>query len=322
MVPRFEELGAVYSDRGKADDAIRIMMNHGCNAFRLRLFANPTMEEAVIQDLPYTVKLARRIKQMGASLLLDIHYSDTWADPGRQDKPRAWEGLGPSELEAQVESYTAGVMMTMKDAGCLPDIVQVGNEITSGFLWPDGNISARDDRWGRFAALLGAAARGVRRPLASGDTVQVMIHVDAGGNAATTSWFLRNIEDREVEYDLIGLSYYPWWHGGIGGLRENLRKTAEAFGKGILVVETAYPWRPDSAGESMVWPQTPHGQREFLDDVIRAVRSAPRGLGKGVFWWYPEAIPVRGLEVWKGGSAALFDAQGRALPAMEAFRLE
>jgi arabinogalactan endo-1,4-beta-galactosidase len=320
MLPRFEALGAVYRDNGKPGDAIRIMMSHGCNCFRVRLFVNPTMEDGVIQDLPYAVSLARRIKEAGNALLLDIHYSDTWADPGHQSKPAAWNDLDFAELAGRVHAYSAGVVRAMKDAGCLPDIVQIGNEITPGFLWPEGEIGAAQGGWSRFAALLDAAVRGVKQPLQAGDSLRIMIHIDTGGSAAKTAWFFRNLERHGVDYDLIGLSYYPWWQGGIADLEDNLRKTAEEFGKGIVVVETAYPWRPDTENTAMAWPQTPAGQRRFLEDVMRAVDSTPDGLGRGVLWWYPEAIPVQGLDVWKGGAAALFDARGDALPAMDAFR--
>jgi arabinogalactan endo-1,4-beta-galactosidase len=322
MLPRFEELGAIYSDEGKPADALQIMMNHGCNCFRLRLFVNPAMQNDVIQDLPYVVKLARRVKKAGAVLLLDIHYSDTWADPGRQNKPAAWEHLDFPGLKARVESYTAEVITELKEAGCLPDIVQVGNEITSGFLWPEGRIDAREGGWTRFTALLKAAVRGVKRPLDPNDSVRIMLHIDPGGSATKTAWFFRNIRSHAVRYDLIGLSYYPWWHGSIENLRDNLQETAEEFGKDIVVIETAYPWRADTEGKTIAWPHTPLGQKQFLEDVSHAVRSAPHRLGKGVLWWYPESIPVRGLNVWKGGNAALFDAAGSALPALDAFQEE
>jgi arabinogalactan endo-1,4-beta-galactosidase len=322
MLPRLEELGAVYRDNGKPQDAIAIMISHGCNCFRLRLFVNPSMNDEVVQDLGYTVKLAQRIKRAGAAFLLDIHYSDTWADPGHQSKPAAWRDLDFPDLEARVESYTAGVIETLKQAGCLPDIVQVGNEVTAGFLWPDGSITAGEGGWDRFTRLLKAAIRGARQPLCAEDAMSVMVHVDTGGSAARTVWFFRSIEKRGVDYDMIGLSYYPWWHGSLSDLKDNLGRTAEAFGKDIVVVETAYPWREDTERKNMSWPQTPEGQRQFLEDVIQAVRSTPQGLGKGVLWWYPEAVPVEGLRVWKGGRAALFDAQGEALPALRAFQAE
>jgi len=320
MVPKLESLGAVYRDAGEPSDAISIMRKHGCNCFRIRLFVNPTMKNAVVQDLGYVVKLARRVKRSGGLVLLDLHYSDTWADPGHQHKPEAWKDLSFKRLEAKVESYTASVMATMKRAGCLPDIVQIGNEITPGFLWPDGKVSKDEKSWERFTTLLRAGIRGAKRPLAPSERVRIMLHVHAGGKERAIQWFFDRMEKHGVAYDMIGLSYYPWWQGGGENLQQALKATAETFGKEIVVVETAYPWRKTKETRSMDWPQTPGGQRQFLQDVIETVRSTPRGLGKGVIWWYPESIPTKGVNIWKGGANALFDAGGNALEALETFR--
>ncbi|MFH0777802.1 MAG: glycosyl hydrolase 53 family protein [Candidatus Eisenbacteria bacterium] len=319
MVAKFEELGATYRDNGREAGVMRIMLDHGCNCFRVRLFVNPPMIDAVIQDLSYVAAVGKRIKSAGAIFLLDIHYSDTWADPGHQAKPVEWEGLDFAALENRVELYTAHVIATLKEAGCLPDIIQVGNEITPGFLWPDGKLDAQEGGWRRFAALLKAGIRGAREPLDPNNTLRVMVHIDRGGDAAATGWFLRRLREENVEYDLLGLSYYPWWHGSMGDLRDNLHRTAEAFGKDIMIVETAYPWRPSIEASGMYWEQTPGGQKQFLRQLIQVVRATPDGHGRGVLWWYPEAIPVRGLNVWKGGAAALFDTTGSALPALDAF---
>ncbi len=322
MLSKFEELGSVYRDQGNPADAIGIMMRNGCNCFRLRLFVNPTMKNAVIQDLDYVVKLAQRVKKVGGLVLLDIHYSDTWADPGHQSKPSAWRNLSFQDLESTVESYTTSVITTMKRSGCLPDIVQVGNEITPGFLWPEGQLRADEGGWKHFTMLLKAGIRGVKKPLGAEDDVKVMIHIDRGGSASGARWFFGKVNKYNVQYDMIGLSYYPWWHGSIDDLRTCLKQTAEQFGKQIMVVETAYPWRKGGETRNMDWPQTPQGQKQFLDDVIESVKSTPEGLGKGVLWWYPESMPNRGLNVWKDGRMALFDREGDGLPALEAFRTE
>lgn len=324
MLPKFEELGAQYSDETGPQDALAIMTAHGCNAFRVRLFVAPTGRNAVIQDLNYVIALARRIKRTGAVLLLDLHYSDTWADPAHQSKPAAWADLDFAALAAKVASYTAAVVDAMSRAGCLPDIIQIGNEITPGFLWPDGRIDAEQGGWDRFTTLLKAAIQGAQEPLREGEEIQIMLHVDQGGSFEKTVWFLRNLARYDVAYDLIGLSYYPRWHGDLAALRDNLHRTAAAFGKDVVVVETAYAWhdggqRRDQSPEARAWPQTPQGQMAFLQDIVAAVRSVPSGRGRGVLWWYPEAIPIRGLKVWEGGRYGLFDAQGRALPALQAF---
>lgn len=316
MLPRLESAGAVYRERGKPADALRIMGDRGANAFRVRLFVDPAHgDDGAIQDLPYALDLARRIEAAGAALVLDLHYSDTWADPGRQTKPAAWSALDFAGLEARVESWTAETVAAFAAAGCAPWFVQIGNEITAGFLWPDGRLDGSDESWDRFAALLKAGVRGARR--AHGDT-RILLHVDTGGDAARTAWFFRNAVAHDVPFDMIGLSYYPWWHGDPAALEENLRRTAAEFDKDILLVETAYPWRADDTSGTMPWPLTPDGQRAFLEDVIRIVRECPRG--RGVLWSGPETIPAPGVTVWKGGAAALFDAEGRPLPALEAFR--
>jgi arabinogalactan endo-1,4-beta-galactosidase len=148
-----------------------------------------------------------------------------------------------------------------------------------------------------------------------------MLHDSQGGDSGGTQWFFDHILASGVPYDLIGLSYYPWWHGSLGALQANLHATALRYGKDVAVVETSYPWR--SGGwegiatdrTAMTWPVSPEGQAQFLRDVVDAVAAVPGGHGAGVMWWYPEAIPVSGLSVWGGGSLALFDATGNLLPA-------
>ncbi len=328
MLSRMEELAAVFKDDGRPGDLIEILKNHGGNCFRLRLFVNPDYRNAVVQDLPYTLKLARRIKEANAKLLLDLHYSDTWADPGKQIKPKAWKDLDFPALVNQVQDYTAEVMAAFKSEGILPEMVQVGNEITPGFLWPEGRLDGgseeeKQKQWRRFAALLKAGIAGVRKPLDEKESVQIVIHIDQGARWETTEWFFTNLEKQEVDFDIIGLSFYPWWHGTMADLRENLHKTAARFQKDIFVVETAYPWRGRDEKwkdtETMAWPISPEGQRDFLAELIRTVRQTPDGRGLGVQWWYPEAIPTEGLFVWNNGGTALFDPEGNALPAVQAF---
>ena len=318
-LPKLESLGAVYRLRGEAGDALQILRTNGSTCFRVRLFVNPTLKEVVVQDLPFAVKLGQRVKATGARLLLDLHYSDTWADPQKQTKPAAWTNLTFAALEQRVESYTAEVVTAFRDAGCLPDIVQIGNEITPGILWPEGKIGAPEGGWDNFAALLKAGLRGARKTLQPQERVELMLHVDCGGNGERTRWFFDHLRERQVAFDLIGLSYYPWWHGGLNALRANLAQTAARYGKPIIVVETAYPWRQHQETKNMDWPMTPQGQARFLRDVIEAVRDTPDRLGRGVIWWYPESVKTPGLHVWKNGDVALFDERGEALPAQAAF---
>ncbi len=326
MLPELEKAGAVYRDGGQPKDAVRILRDRGVNLFRLRLFVDPATEYSkcwgATQDLETVRALARRIRPTGATWLLDIHYSDTWADPGHQDKPAAWKGLDFPALEKRVEDYTADVVAGLKRDGLLPGWIQVGNEITPGFLWPDGKLDKTEASWDRFARLLRAGLRGARRPLAKEDAVRFMVHVDRGGDAGAVCWFFDGLAKRDVTgFDLIGLSFYPWWHGSLDDLKKALQ-AASAYGKDVVVVETAYPYRGEAhwtKQKNMAWPVTPEGQKQFLADVVAAVRETPGGRGRGVVYWYPEAIPVKGLKIWNDGATALFGADGAPLPGLDAF---
>ncbi|MEM2561379.1 MAG: glycosyl hydrolase 53 family protein [Candidatus Bathyarchaeia archaeon] len=316
-----------------AMDAIQIMIKHGFNCFRLRLFVNPSPRDEwggfTGNTLEYTINLAKRIKSSGAKLILDLHYSDTWSDPGKQSKPRAWENLDFEDLIKTVYEYSRDVIAAMKNEGVLPDIVQPGNEITGGMLWPDGKIYGAGDpeeQWKKFTQILKAAIQGIKDGAEDKD-IKIMIHIHSGGSWETTKWFFENIERHHVEYNIIGLSYYPWWQGTLNDLRRNLNNTALYFDKDILVVETAYPYRPlnfqylrDANPEYMEWPQTPEGQRQFLADLLKVVSETPNGHGLGVLWWFPESVPVNNLTVWNAGATALFDQNGRILPAIDAFK--
>jgi arabinogalactan endo-1,4-beta-galactosidase len=325
---RIEQAGGVFRDGGQAADAITILRTHGSNIFRLRLFVNPNDSDVQVNDLDYTVGMAGRVKAAGARLLLDIHYSDTWADPGRQTTPTAWATLPFDSLRQEVERYTDSVVTRLAQAGALPDIVQIGNEIDDGMLWPLGQLYVAGGdtlaEWTRFTDLLKAGIAGVRDALAPNDSVRIMLHYSQGGSTGGAQWFFDHVAAYGVPYDLIGLSYYPWWHGTLADLSGTLQATALRYGKDVMVVETSYPWRAGgwetmvtNAG-AMTWAVSPQGQAQFVRDLIAAVAATPGGHGAGVVWWYPEAIQVPGLFVWGGGSLALFDAAGNVLAAASA----
>jgi arabinogalactan endo-1,4-beta-galactosidase len=322
---RIEQAGGVFRDAGRPGDAIAILRTHGGNSFRLRLFVNPNDSDMQVNDLDYTVRMAARVKAAGAGLLLDLHYSDTWADPGHQTTPAAWAGLALGALEEEVERYTDSVLTLLRQAGALPDIVQIGNEIDAGMLWPLGRLYAPGAdtlaEWTQLTDLLKAGVRGVRDALAPGDSVRVMLHYSQGGDLGGTRWFFDHMNAYGVPYDVIGLSYYPWWHGTLAALQANLQAAALRYGKDVIVVETSYPWRAGgwegmvTSGAAMTWPVSPQGQAQFVRDLVAAVGATPSGHGAGVVWWYPEAIQVPGLFIWGGGSLALFDSAGNVLPA-------
>lgn len=334
LLAKIEDLGGLYRQNGKPKDALAIFKGHGANCMRLRIFHQPNKKGPVLNNLDYTLSLARRIKAAGLKLLLNFHYSDTWADPGHQRKPAAWRDLPPERLEAAVFTYSRDVIGSLRKAEALPDIVQIGNEITPGMLWDDGRVGGRFDtprQWQQLATLIRAGIRGVKAPLGAGERVRIMIHIDKGGNTNATRWFFDNLTAQGVRFDVIGLSYYPWWHGSLDDLRGNLAATAKRYRKEIVVVETGFPWTTQRFDEGSnvlggdperlkaPYPQTPAGQKAFLTELIRIVRRTPDGLGKGVIYWAPEWIAVEGLKsAWE--NIALFDQRGNVLPAMAAFR--
>jgi arabinogalactan endo-1,4-beta-galactosidase len=339
-----EQRGAVFSDAGKPGDAIDIFRRHGWNCFRLRLFVNPNGRGGTVNTLDYTRGLAKRIKASGAVFILDIHYSDTWADPQHQVKPAAWKDLDIAGLEGAVEKYTADVIGDLRKNGCGPEIVQVGNEITGGTLWPDGQVAVPlstvkvfdatvkpikvpepyDDvkQWDHFCGILAAGARGVREASDPADGTRIMIHIDCGGDWPITQWFFDHLAEHKIDYDIIGQSYYPYWHGTLDNVRENLKQTAERYHKDIVIVETAYPWKNAdrwAKRKNMAWPISAEGQGKFLADLVGAVRGTPEGHGLGVIYWHPESVAVRNATTgpqWNGGDMALFDGMGDALPGM------
>ena len=313
-----EERGARYFDTGKEQDALEIFKAHGYNTIRLRLFLEADGRWGAINDIKYTVKLAQRVKQHGFKLLLDLHYSDTWADPGHQTKPKAWEDLPFALLKKAVFTYTKNVIHTFKKYDCMPDYVQIGNEITPGMLWPDGKLEWKDrdssKQWKNFTDLLKAGVRGLREIDTKGD-VKIVLHIDKGANADVTEWFYSHIEEYRVPYDIIGLSYYPWMHGPLKDLEANLQRIGETFDKDIIIAETAHPYAPiKNKKHELDFPETPEGQRDFIKALTEKTKATPNGLG--IFYWYPEAIPVKGHGVWNSGATALFDKNGHALPAI------
>jgi arabinogalactan endo-1,4-beta-galactosidase len=307
FLPQAEAQGSVFRDNGEAMSGLEILRRHGYTWIRLRLFNNPT---TLPNNLQYTLAEAKAAKRMGFRFLLDLHYSDDWADPGHQITPVAWKGLKHRQLVDAVYVYTRDTIAAFREAGVLPDIVQVGNEVTAGILWPDGKLP---DHWSNFIDLLKAGIRGAHDGAGDEHKPRIMIHIDKGGNIATTQWFFSHLVEENVPFDVIGQSYYPWWQGSLSDLEDNLAFMARTYRKPIVVVETAYSWKPDNYTKKKgPFPETPEGQRDFLRAVADAVAATPDGLGRGVFWWEPA---VRGPLAIRG----LFNDQGEALPAMDVF---
>ena len=301
-----ETQGVVFKDDGVAKPGLQIFKDHGYNWVRLRLFHTPTR---LPNDLPYTLALAKDAKQLGFKFLLDFHYSDTWADPQKQTMPKAWEGKSHAELVQAVHDYTRDTLVAFREAGAMPDMVQPGNEITPGMLWPDGKLP---ENWDNFAELLKAAVAGIDAARGNAPRPQVMVHIDRGGDWRKTKWFFDELAKRDVRFDVIGQSYYPWWHGSLLDLRENLNFMATNYHKDIIVVEAAYNWKPTEYKDGGApFPETPEGQRQFLDEVNRIVLATPEGRGKGVFWWEPAMA--------RRNNRAMFGDDNNALPVIGVF---
>ncbi len=327
FLPQLQSLGAEYSVEGTPGEPLRMFADHGFSLVRLRLWHTPAEPW---HGLDATVAHAVAAKAAGHRLMLDLHYSDTWADPGHQMKPAAWDALAFPALVDSVYGYTNAVIGRFRDAGVLPEYVQIGNEITSGMLWDDGHVGGAwetQQQWSQLGQLLSAGVSGVRDSLPEADWPEIVIHIDNGGNNTVCRWFFDRLVEQGVDFDVIGLSFYPWWHGTLTDLRANMHDLSERYGRRIMVVETAYPWTlegddstgnfVDSADDLLAgYDATPAGQEAFLEDLLAIVDGVPDGLGSGVVYWEPDYLTVPGGPGNPYENLTLFDFDGNALPGL------
>lgn len=301
MLTRYEESGAIYKDRNgnTIGSILPFFKQQGWNAMRVRLFVNPEnasasdMEEGVIQDLPYVKALGKRIKDAGYALVLDLHYSDSWADPGKQTVPAAWPANDVEALQDSVYNYTRRVMLAMKEAGATPDFIQLGNEITGGMLWPTGQVyptggAPAGGSWDNFVAYQAAGARAVREV---NPATKIILHVEMH-NANQPGGFFTNCESYGVDYDVMGLSYYSAYHGDFNTLNTALNKMEAASSKPIMIMECGYGYAWALPGTThdltSTYPYSNEGQKKFVTDLIGVLKLHNRSV-KGLFWWWPEA---------------------------------
>jgi arabinogalactan endo-1,4-beta-galactosidase len=306
-----EDQGTIFHDGTNALPGLQIFRNHGYNWIRLRLFVEP-VGERLPNDFAYTLAMAVDAKKLGYKFLLDFHYASSWADPAKQPTPDQWKSLTHRQRVQAVFAYTRDALKAFHDAGVPPDMVQIGNEIRNGMLWPDGKLP---EHWDQFADYLRAGVKGVDAACARNQRPKIMIHFDQGASILRTKYFFDKLNHYRVHYDVIGFSYYPWWHGSIEALRENLAFAANRYGKDVYVVETAYYWRPGGYFRKTPgpFPESPEGQRNFLNEVTRVVMEVPGGRGQGVFWWEP-AVASRSLN-----GRGFFDDAGNSLPVISVF---
>jgi arabinogalactan endo-1,4-beta-galactosidase len=275
-----EARGTRYSDHGAQKDIFEILKAHKFNWIRLRIFHDPKAPRGYSKqgycDLEHTLAMSRRIKAADMKFLLDFHYSDTWADPGKQFKPAAWRDLHDAALERAVRDYTREVVARFKAEGTPPDMIQIGNEINHGMLWPDGAIGKS---FGTLGGLIKAGIAGARE---ADPAPKIMLHLACGGQNAESRRFLDEVTAQGVAFDVIGQSYYPRWHGTLDDLRSNLTDLAKRYEQPIILVEYSVP---------NVKP---------INDIVHQL---PGGKGLGTFIWEPT-----------GG--ALFDSRGATKEAI------
>jgi len=307
-----EDRGHVFKDGTNALAGLQIFKNHGYNWVRLRVFVEPVSNN-LPNDLAYTIAMAQDAKRLGYKFLLDLHYANSWADPGKQPTPGTWLNLSHQDRVRAVFAYTRDTIAAFRNADVLPDMVQVGNEVTQGMLWPDGRLP---QNWKNFTDYLRAGIKGVDAGRGKNPCPKIMIHIDQGGSIAKTRYFFDKLESYGIRYDVIGFSYYPWWHGTLMDLRDNLAFTARTYHKDIIVVETAYNWRSarETADRTGPFPETPEGQRDYLDELTRIVLQTPDQRCKGIFWWEPAVGGRSGLI-----SRSFFDEEGNSLPVLAVF---
>jgi arabinogalactan endo-1,4-beta-galactosidase len=349
--------GKFYNAQGKEDDLFTILRKNGVNWIRLRLWNNPVNERDVYangkilsrkgepfgggnNDLALDIKLAKRAKKAGMKILLDFHYSDSWADPSKQKTPAAWKDMNAKQLNKAVEAFTKDSIRKMDKAGVRPDMVQIGNELNGGMMWPLGktwkgktgqNVGGMDG----FIRLLKSAAKGVRKAQGRGEKIKIVIHLANGGDNNLYTQVFDPIVAARVDFDVIGLSFYPYWHGPLADLKKNMMLCGKKYGKEMIVAETAYAFTEDDAdgmGNAFIvysddengYIPSVQGQATEVRDIIDTV-SHVNG-GAGIFYWEPDWIPVKGAG-WRTGEGnnwenqAMFDFTGHVLPSLAVFNL-
>ena len=349
-----ERCGAKYYDDGEEMDILDIMKKYDVDTIRIRIWNDPWSETgesygAGENDVKTSLEIAKRVTAAGFGVLLNFHYSDFWADPGKQFKPKAWTSFGVEELEEAVYEFTVNTMGIFKKNGVNITMVQVGNELSNGLLWPEGKVPNYDN----IAKFVNAGIRGVR---SIDSEVPIMIHLDNGGkNELYREWF-DNFMERGEDFQIIGLSYYPFWHGTLDMLNDNMNDVAERYGKDLIVAEVSMGYTMEdykdyeklsdeerkgyatrqALVEKIEYPMTVQGQYDFMEDFLNRISHIKGNKGKGFFYWEPAWIPVHGSG-WatpaslkyiqdpgpcgnEWANQALFDYKGNALPTLKLIR--
>jgi arabinogalactan endo-1,4-beta-galactosidase len=302
-LPQMETTGYKFYDAdGTQKDCLQLLKDRGMNTIRLRVWVNPSDDKASGHcSKEETVAMAVRAQKMGMRIMIDFHYSDSWADPAKQNKPLEWKNHTFSELLNDVYFHTEDVLEALKRAGVTPEWVQVGNEIPGGMLWPEGST----DNFNQLAQLLNKGYDAVK---AVDKNIKVIVHLDEGNNSKKFRWFFDNAKANNVKYDVIGMSYYPFWiktdyKENIADLANNLNDMSARFDKEVMVVEV---------GGIDTQEQNTY---DMLTSVIKAVKAVPNNKGLGVIYWEPQ-----GAKSWSHYELSAWRSDGKPSMALDAFK--
>ena len=309
LLSKYETNGAKYYDKNGVaiTDMLTFLKEQGLNCMRVRLFVEPKnapvqhQGEGVCQDLDYVKALGKRIKDAGFYFMLDFHYSDSWADPANQWTPDAWKSLSDDELYTKIYEYTAACLDELNKKGATPDFIQIGNEISYGMLWGvvDGSADPKKYYAGetetknrdRFISLLKQAGKACRDNCPQ---AKIIIHTERVAKPDYLKTFYLEMTNNGVDYDIIGVSYYSYYHGDLKKLNTALNTLETNFDKDIMIVETGYyyAWQTTDFGDdgvnlSATYPISPEGQQAFTKALIEELKTHEKV--KGLFWWWLEA---------------------------------
>lgn len=313
FLPLIESEGTVYKHNNQAENAITTLKNAGCNTIRIRLWKNPTDGHSGLAEVK---TFAQRVRAAGLKVWLTVHYSDTWADPGNQTKPVAWQSMDFNTLKTSVTDYTNQIMTEIN-----PDIIQIGNETNDGILWPEGKLSTNESQ---YLQLVTAATTAVR---SKSTTTKIMLHF---AGITGSDWFFNKVA--AIDYDYIGLSYYPIYHGkSLVDLQNTMNSLGQLYDKKVIIAETAYPftfgyndYTNNIIGLSSqiipAYPATNDGQKQYLSAIKNTVKLSTNGIG--FCYWGSEWIAFRGPTSTNGSSwenQALWDFTNNSLPVMDVF---
>jgi arabinogalactan endo-1,4-beta-galactosidase len=326
---------------------LELLRRHGVNVVRLRLFVDPNMKKNVVNDIDYTINLAKKMKSSGLELFLDIQYSDHWCDPGDQAKPKAWAELSFADLSEKVYDYTFDVMKRFHQVDVYPVMVQVGNEISPGFLWPSGKVNMwkeewnRSENWNKLAQLLTSGIQAIDDHAQKNELVKplVAIHTTFACNWKATREYFQHLVDENVRFDVIAQSYYPYLHGAMKDAEEVMNLAIKTFDKEYLFAEVAYPYfevpkvvekkKLKWHSEAMKFGMSLEAQADFLKALNGVAKRSMDDRCLGYFWWFPESMTIdykirkkskirfdQRFHAWNRGATAMFRYDMDKLPSL------